>query len=170
MIGATHPLQCKKKRQDCSRRLGVSNLFPCHHCLNICLRTGYSFYVKSFNQDFGNIGREKRRKRGAETEIFKSQMQQGKQYCHGLLLIPRNIERDRQIIDIFYSENFFEFQCDHSKGVAIVALSGIPSKHPEKNVAAADLFRFFPFDKTLNRIYITHETCLNGSGIEVLSP
>ena len=144
MIGATHPLQCKKKRQDCSRRLGVSNLFPCHHCLNICLRTGYSFYVKSFNQDFCNIGREKRRKRGAETEIFKSQMQQGKQYCHGLLLIPRNIERDRQIIDIFYSENFFEFQCDHSKGVAIVALSGIPSKHPEKKCRCGRSFPLFP--------------------------
>ena len=58
-------------------------------------------------------------------DIFYPQGQQGQQYDHGFLLIPGNIVDNRQIIDIFQSEDFFQLQGDHCQRVAVIALSGI---------------------------------------------
>ena len=55
--------------------ISLGKLFSRHHGFNIRLRISDPFDLKSFDQDLCDIGREKRRKRRPQPEIFKSEMQ-----------------------------------------------------------------------------------------------
>ena len=80
---------------------------------------------KFSTRTFATAGDRKAGRVGPRWIFFYPQGQQGQQYDHGFLLIPGNIVDNRQIIDIFQSEDFFQLQGDHCQRVAVIALSGI---------------------------------------------
>ena len=58
-------------------------------------------------------------------DILHTQIQQRQKNNDGLLLIPGDIERDRQLINIIKTEYFFQLKRDDGKRIGVIALSGI---------------------------------------------
>lgn len=61
----------------------------------------------------------------AQMNVLHAQTQQGKQYNHRLLFVPRDIIGNRQFVDIVQLEDFFQLQGDNGKRITVVALAGI---------------------------------------------
>ena len=75
-------------------------------------------------------------------DILHAKAQQSEKHDDSLLLVPGNVEGNRQIIDISSSEDLFEVQSHHSPRIAVVALSSIEHTRDAVDVAEVELVVF----------------------------
>ena len=110
--------------------------------LQILLRGGDWSNIEVLHEIVQHIGRDKRRQGGAETDIFDTQVQQRQQNAHCLLLIPREHQRQGQVVDPA-AERLRQGQRDFDSPVGVVALSYIhqprqPADGPKIQVVEAE--------------------------------
>ena len=72
-------------------------------------------------------------------DILHTQIQQRQKNNDGLLLIPGDIERDRQLINIIKTEYFFQLKRDEGKRIGVIALSGIENSWNPADIAKFQL-------------------------------
>lgn len=106
---------------------------PCFHPVNlsamqdgveVLLRVGDGLEVIGVYQRFDDGLRKKSRHGGAETDILDAQSEQREQNTHGLLLVPGQHKRERQVVDRA-AEGVRESECNLDGAVGIVALPDI---------------------------------------------
>ena len=66
--------------------------------LQVFLRRGDGGNAEVLYEVVQHVWRDKRRKRGAEADVFNAKMQQGQQDAHRLLLIPGKHHGQRQVV------------------------------------------------------------------------
>ena len=102
-----------------------SILFSGHHRRDVFLDGADGLDVEFLHQYLGYIGGKEGRQCGAQANALDAEEQQGQQHGHRFLLVPGDVVRDGQLIDVIQSECFLEFKGDHGQGVRVVALAGI---------------------------------------------
>ena len=102
-----------------------------HHCGDVFLHSGDGLDAEVFHQDIGHVGGKEPGKGRPEADSLDSEGKQGKKDRHGFLLIPGDVERERQFVDVVETENFFELECDDGERIAVVALAGIENAAAE---------------------------------------
>ncbi|GFI37989.1 hypothetical protein IMSAGC015_02178 [Lachnospiraceae bacterium] len=68
-------------------------------------------------------------------DILHAKIQKRQQNDDSLLLIPRNVVGDGQVVDIVQTENFLELQSNDSQRIRIVALPGVQNTRNAVDVA-----------------------------------
>ena len=68
-------------------------------------------------------------------DVLLTQVQQGQQDDDGLLLVPSNVEDERQLVDVIEAEDFLELERDEGEAVGVVALAGIEDARDAADVA-----------------------------------
>lgn len=58
-------------------------------------------------------------------DILDAQIQQGEKHNDCFLLVPCDIERNRQVVDIVQPKDLLQFQGNQRQRIRVVALSGI---------------------------------------------
>ena len=91
--------------------------------------------TKVLDQNFCHIGAEECRESGTEMDILHAKIQKRQQNDDSLLLIPRNVVGDGQVVDIVQTENFLELQSNDSQRIRIVALPGVQNTRNAVDVA-----------------------------------
>lgn len=71
--------------------------------------------------------------------VLHPEVQQSQQDDDGLLLVPRDVERDGQVVDVLAAEYLLEFQRHESPRVAVVALAGVQHTGNAADVAQVEL-------------------------------
>lgn len=92
--------------------------------LQVFLRGGDGGNSEVLHQIVQYIGRNERRKRGAETDVLNAQVQQGQQDAHRLLLIPGKHHGQRQVVHAA-AECVSQGNGDLNGAVGVVALPHI---------------------------------------------
>src|SRR5574344_2269978 len=91
--------------------------------------------TKVLHQNFCHIGAEECRESGTEMDILHAKRQKRQQNDDSLLLIPRNVVGDGQVVDIVQTENFLELQSNDSQRIRIIALPGVQNTRNAVDVA-----------------------------------
>ena len=74
--------------------------------------------------------------------ILHAKVQKGKQNDYCLLLVPCDVEEDRQVVDVVCTKNLFQFECHHCPRIRVVALSSIKSTRNTVDVSKVQLVVF----------------------------
>ena len=90
----------------------------------ILLRGGDGSNAEILYEVVQHIGRDERRQCGTKANILDPQMQQRQQDAHRLLLIPREHQRQRQVVDPA-AERLRQGQRDFDSSVSVVALAHV---------------------------------------------
>jgi len=90
--------------------------------------------VELVHQNIKNIGRDKRRQAGSQSDVLYSKIEQGQQNCTGFLLIPGKNHRQGQIV-YFNFEDIGQCRCYLNGRIGIIALSDIQQSRNPANVA-----------------------------------
>lgn len=77
--------------------------------------------------------------RGPEVDVLDPEVEQGQQHGHRLLLIPGDVEDDRQLVDVVEAEDLLELERDHGQAVGVVALPGVQYPRDAADVAERQL-------------------------------
>ena len=72
-------------------------------------------------------------------DVFDAEIEEGEEHDDGFLLIPSDVVGDGQLVDVFESEHFLEFEGDERERVAVVALSGVEHTGNAVDVAEREL-------------------------------
>ena len=64
------------------------------------------------HKDLCDIRGKERGERGAEVDILHAEVEQSEENDDGLLLVPRDVVGNRQIVDVIQAEHLFELQRD----------------------------------------------------------
>ena len=83
--------------------------------LQILVHCGDAGDAEVFDQHIGHVRREEGRKRRSEVNILHSEGEQGEQDDDGLLLVPGNVERQRELIDVVEPEDLLQLERDQSQ-------------------------------------------------------
>ncbi len=102
--------------------------------VEILLRVGDGLKVVGVHERFDHRFREKGGHRGAETDVFDAEGEQCEQDAHGLLLVPRQHQRERQVVD-GAAESFGEGKRDLYGAVRVVALSDVENARDAVDLA-----------------------------------
>ena len=62
------------------------------------------------DQHVGHVRRQERRERRPQMDVLDAQMQQRQQDDNGFLLVPGDVERQRQVVDVFSPKISFSFR------------------------------------------------------------
>ena len=122
---------------------------PCLHPVNlsamqdgveVLLRVGDGLEVIGVHKGLDNGLRKKSRHGGSETDIFDAQSEQREQNAHGLLLVPGQHKRERQVVDRA-AEGVRESECNLDGAVGIVALSDVEDARDTVNLAEVKVIK-----------------------------
>ena len=72
-------------------------------------------------------------------DVLDAEVQQGQQDDDSLLLVPSNVEDERQLVDIIKTEDFLELERDQREAVGVVALASIEDARDAADVAEVHL-------------------------------
>lgn len=106
------------------RKPGEFGYLSVQNCLQILFRGGGGVNGEVLNQVRRHVGGQEGGQRGAEVDIFDTQMQQGQQDAHCLLLVPGQHQGQRQVIDAA-SEGLRQSNRHLDGAVGIVALTHV---------------------------------------------
>ena len=88
-----------------SNLIGVYPLSASHHRSDVFFYGADRLDVKVLNEHFGHSRRQESGQRRTKTNAFDAKIQQSQQYGYGLLLVPSDIIRDRQVVDVIETED-----------------------------------------------------------------
>ena len=98
--------------------------FNAEHC-HIILDVRDAADAKGLDEHLCDIRREERGECGSEVDVLHAEMEQRKENNDRLLLVPRNVVRNRELVHIIQTEYFLKLQRDQRERVGVVALTGI---------------------------------------------
>lgn len=71
--------------------------------------------------------------------VLHAEVKKSEKHDDRLLLIPRNVEGNRQIVDIVQPEDFLQFQGNQSQRIRVIALPGIKYARDTTDIAQSKL-------------------------------
>ena len=74
------------------------------------------------DQNVCDIRGKESRKRRSEVDVLHAKVEQGKQNDDRLLLVPRDVEENRQVVDVVCTKNLFQFECHHCPRIRVVEI------------------------------------------------
>ena len=106
-----------------------------HDGLHVVLRRRDGADAEAAREHLHDVGREKRRQRRPDAEIAEAERDERQHDRDGLLLVPRDIERERQAVDVVEPERVLERERDDRQRIAVVALPGVEDARNAVDIA-----------------------------------
>ena len=88
-----------------------------HHGFDISFYFTDRLYVEVLDKHLDHIGGEESWQGRSEADAFHAQGQQGEKYRGRFLLVPGDIERDRELVDVIKTEDLLELESDDGERV-----------------------------------------------------
>ena len=125
-----------KERSVASKKL--AGLSPSQNRIQVLLRIGGRVQIVGLHQCFDHGFRQKRRQRRSKVNILHAERKQRQQDAHRLLLVPREHERERQVVDRA-AERIRQCKRNLDGAVRIIALAHIQNARQAADFAQIEV-------------------------------